>query len=186
MRMRSRPWTPASGLHFSDSESAGRKVCSNLISRLQPSAQIRPLQTPGRGLRPLMKPFSVKCGLLGALALSVAIAPAASIAQTAGSMQTEKTAQSAYIYGFPIVDMYRIMFGYNIDTTSPAYAAPFNVLHNTANVYTPADTTVQTPNSDTPYSTVGLDLRAEPLVLTLPAIESSRYYSVQIHRSIHL
>ena len=126
-----------------------------------------------------MKPFSVKCGLLGALALSVAIAPAASIAQTAGSMQTEKTAQSAYIYGFPIVDMYRIMFGYNIDTTSPAYAAPFNVLHNTANVYTPADTTVQTPNSDTPYSTVGLDLRAEPLVLTLPAIESSRYYSVQ-------
>ena len=63
-----------------------------------------------------------------------------------------------YIYGFPIVDMYRIMFGYNIDTTSPAYTAPFNVLHNTANVYTPADTTVQTPNSDTPYSTVSIDL----------------------------
>jgi len=50
---------------------------------------------------------------------------------------------------------------------------------NTARVYTPADTTVQTPNSDTPYSFVGLDLRAEPLVLTLPAIEKDRYYSVQ-------
>jgi len=45
-----------------------------------------------------------------------------------------------------------------------AYAGPFNAIHNTARVYTPADTTVQTPNSDTPYSFVGLDLRAEPLV----------------------
>jgi hypothetical protein len=58
-------------------------------------------------------------------------------------------------------------------------ATAFNTLHNAANVYTPADTTVQTPNSDTPYSFIGLDLRAEPLILTLPAIESKRYYSVQ-------
>ena len=29
--------------------------------------------------------------------------------------------------------------------------------------FTPADTAVQTPNSDTPYSFVGLDLRAEPV-----------------------
>lgn len=88
-------------------------------------------------------------------------------------------APQAYIYGFPLVDLYRIMFGYFIDSKSPGFTAPFNTLHNIANVYTPADTTVQTPNSDTPYSTLGLDLRAEPLVLTLPAIERNRYYSVQ-------
>jgi hypothetical protein len=46
-------------------------------------------------------------------------------------------------------------------------------------VYTPDDTAVQTPNSDTPYSMVGADLRAEPLVLTVPPIEPSRYFSVQ-------
>ena len=55
---------------------------------------------------------------------------------------------------------------------------PWNQIYNTARVYTPADTTIQTPNSDTPYSFVGVDLRAEPLVLTLPPIEAGRYYSI--------
>ena len=67
------------------------------------------------------------------------------------------------------------MFGYFIDPKSPAYVAPFNTLHNTANVYTPADTTVQTPNSDTPYSFLGLDLRAEPMVLTMPPIHNDEH-----------
>ena len=46
-------------------------------------------------------------------------------------------------------------------------------------MYTPEDTTIQTPNSDTPYSSVGADLRTEPLVLTVPPIEQDRYYSLQ-------
>ncbi len=79
-----------------------------------------------------------------------------------------------------MVDLYRIMFGYFIDPKSPAYKTSFNLVYNTASVYTPADTTVQTPNSDTPYSFIALDLRVQPLVLTLPAIEQSRYYSVQL------
>ena len=93
--------------------------------------------------------------------------------------QTEAVAKEAYIYGFPMVDLYRIMFGYFIDSKTPAFKGPFNSISNSANVYTPADTTVQTPNSDTPYSFVGLDLRAEPLVLTMPPIEKNRYYSAQ-------
>ena len=91
----------------------------------------------------------------------------------------QAVAQNAYVYGFPMIDLYRIMYGYFIAKGAPAYKGPFNTLINTANVYTPADTTVQTPNSDTRYSFVGLDLRAEPIVLTLPAIEAKRYYSVQ-------
>jgi hypothetical protein len=39
---------------------------------------------------------------------------------------------------------------------------------------------VQTPNSDTPYSFVGMDLRAEPMVLTVPPIEKDRYFSIQL------
>ena len=46
-------------------------------------------------------------------------------------------------------------------------------------MYTPADTAIQTPNSDTPYSFLGADLRAEPLVLSVPAIGKDRYYSLQ-------
>ncbi|WP_405485644.1 DUF1254 domain-containing protein [Nocardia sp. NBC_00511] len=36
-----------------------------------------------------------------------------------------------------------------------------------------------TPNNDTPYSYAWVDLRAEPWVLTLPAIEPNRYSTSQ-------
>ena len=48
------------------------------------------------------------------------------------------------------------------------------------NVATPADRLTQTTNSDTLYSRALLDLRAEPMVVTLPTIETKRYYTVQI------
>ena len=63
---------------------------------------------------------------------------------------------------------------------SPEFKAPWNHITNIPRVFTPADTAVQTPNSDTPYSWLGLDLRAEPIVLTLPPIEKERYFSVQL------
>jgi len=89
-------------------------------------------------------------------------------------------AKDAYIYGFPIVDNYRIQHAYWIDKATPEYKGPWNQIWNSARVYTPADTAIQTPNSDTPYSFVGADLRSEPLVLTVPAMEKERYFSVQL------
>jgi hypothetical protein len=89
-------------------------------------------------------------------------------------------AKEAYIYGFPMVDNYRIQHTYFVDKQNPEYKAPWNVLKNTPRVFTPEDKAVQTPNSDTPYSFIGMDLRAEPLVLTVPAIEKERYYSIQL------
>ncbi len=89
-------------------------------------------------------------------------------------------AKEAYIYGFPMVDSYRIEYGYFVDKKDPEYKGPWNEIHNTARVYTPADTAIQTPNSDTPYSFLGMDLRAEPLVLTVPPIEKERYFSIQL------
>ena len=89
-------------------------------------------------------------------------------------------AKEAYIYGFPMVDSYRIQHEYFVDRTSPQFKGPRNQIVNVPRVYTPADTAIQTPNSDTPYSFVGMDLRAEPLVLTVPVIEKSRYFSVQL------
>ncbi|MGH8173710.1 MAG: DUF1254 domain-containing protein, partial [Rhodanobacteraceae bacterium] len=89
-------------------------------------------------------------------------------------------AKEAYIYGFPMVDAYRVEYGYFVDRQNPEFKAPWNEIRNTPRVYTPADTAIQTPNSDTPYSWLGMDLRAEPLVITLPVIEKSRYFSVQL------
>lgn len=92
--------------------------------------------------------------------------------------QARAIAKEAYIYGFPMVDSYRIQYSYFIDSQSPDYKGPWNQVHSVARVFTPADTAVQTPNSDTPYSMLGADLRAEPLVLFVPPI-SDRYYSLQ-------
>jgi hypothetical protein len=89
-------------------------------------------------------------------------------------------AREAYIYGFPMVDSYRIQYAYFVDRNNPEFKAPWNQIHNVPRVYTPADTAIQTPNSDTPYSMVGMDLRAEPMVLTVPPIEKDRYYSIQL------
>ena len=63
---------------------------------------------------------------------------------------------------------------------SGQFKAPFNEIYNQHHVATPADTAVITPNSDTPYSMLWLDLRAEPIVISVPTIEKDRYYSVQL------
>jgi hypothetical protein len=89
-------------------------------------------------------------------------------------------AKEAYIYGFPMVDNYRIQHAYFVDRQNLEFKAPWNQIRNIPRVYTPDDKAVQTPNSDTPYSMIGMDLRAEPIVLTVPAIEKSRYYSIQL------
>ena len=88
-------------------------------------------------------------------------------------------AKEAYVYGFPLVDSYRIQYAYFVDQGGKEFKAPWNQIYNNARVYTPADKAVQTPNSDTPYSFIGADLRAEPLVLSVPVVEKGRFYSLQ-------
>ena len=77
------------------------------------------------------------------------------------------------------MDSYRIQYSYFVDRTSPEFKAPWNKLTNVSRVFTPDDKAIQSPNSDTPYSFLGADLRAEPLILTVPAVEKERYYSLQ-------
>src|SRR5256886_4052553 len=89
-------------------------------------------------------------------------------------------AKEAYIYGFPIVDNYRIQHAYWVDKATPESKGPWTQIWTSARLFTPADTAIQTPNSDTLYSFIGADLRSEPLVLTVPAMEKERYFSVQL------
>lgn len=98
---------------------------------------------------------------------------------TLAPAEVRAIAKEAYIYGFPLVDNYRIMHSYFVDSDGREFKAPWNEIHNEARVYTPEDRAIQTPNSDTPYSQLGTDLRTEPLVLTVPEIEGDRYYSLQ-------
>jgi hypothetical protein len=94
--------------------------------------------------------------------------------------ETKVIAEEAFIYGLPIVMNYAVMYEYAVDKNSSQFKAPFNQINNEARVFTYKDTAVVTPNSDTPYSILWMDLRAEPMVLSVPAVEKSRYYSVML------
>jgi hypothetical protein len=94
--------------------------------------------------------------------------------------EARQIAKEAYVYGFPIVDNYRVNYSFFVDRENPEFKAPWNSLNNTARVFTPDDKAIQTANSDTPYSQLGTDLRTEPLVLTIPPVEKNRYFSVQL------
>jgi hypothetical protein len=89
-------------------------------------------------------------------------------------------ARDAYVYGLPMVDTYRVMYAYSVDKGNPQYKGPFNSVLNVARVFTPDDTAFVTPNSDTPYTFVGLDLRSEPIVITVPKMEPNRYFVFQL------
>ncbi len=88
-------------------------------------------------------------------------------------------AKEAYIYANPVVDGYRIIYSYFVDSADPDYKAPWNQIKNIPRVFTHEDRAVQTPNSDTPYSWLALDLRTEPMVLTVPLIDEGRYFSIE-------
>jgi hypothetical protein len=97
-----------------------------------------------------------------------------------GIAETKAIAEEGFIYGLPLVMNYAVMNEFVVDKNSGQYKAPFNTVSNEARVFTYKDTAVVTPNSDTPYSMLWLDLRAEPMVISVPAVANGRYYSVQL------
>jgi hypothetical protein len=101
-------------------------------------------------------------------------------AEVGDRVEAYEISKQAYIYAFPMIAGYKAMNEFNIDKTNSQYKGPFNTIISAANVFTPKDTAIVTPNSDTPYSMLQVDLRAEPTVFCVPAIDKSRYYSVQL------
>ncbi len=94
--------------------------------------------------------------------------------------ETKAIAEEGFIYGLPIVMNYAVMNEYAVNKDSGQFKAPFNEILNEPRVFTYKDTAVITPNSDTPYSLAWLDLRAEPIVLSVPAVDKDRYFSVML------
>lgn len=94
--------------------------------------------------------------------------------------QIKTIAEEGFIYGLPLAMNYAVMNEYAINKNTSQFKAPFNHIKNEPRVYTYKDTTILSPNSDTPYSVAWLDLRSEPVVITVPEVEMGRYYSVQL------
>jgi hypothetical protein len=92
--------------------------------------------------------------------------------------QARQLAEEAYIYGFAIVENYKAMYGMAIAEGSPVFSGFNRYLHG-RQLFDADYTTVVNANNDTLYSTAFADLRAEPIVLTVPPT-GTRYFVVQL------
>jgi hypothetical protein len=135
--------------------------------------------------RPIFVLQVILAGVIGTTLLIACPGNAFSQAEPPGKswpdiFQSKAIAEDGFIYGLPIVMNYAVMYEYVVDRNSGQWKAPFNTIFNEHRVFTYKDTTVIVPNSDTPYSLLWMDLRTEPLVLSVPAVEKGRYYAVQL------
>jgi hypothetical protein len=123
--------------------------------------------------------MSLQAKNLLAAALVCALACSSAHAADIKPAEARAIAKEAYIYGSPMVDSYRVTYAYFVASGNPEYKGPFNQIRNFARLMTPDDKAVQTPNSDTAYSFLGLDLRAEPVVISVPKVTNNRYFVLQ-------
>jgi hypothetical protein len=100
------------------------------------------------------------------------------IAQSIAPAEAKAIAADAYLYAYPMLYNYRTLFQQTADPSFPGYIGAFNRFRNYSRGFTPADNDIVTPSNDTPYSWAWLDLRAEPMVVSVPAAPD-RYYVLQ-------
>jgi len=93
---------------------------------------------------------------------------------------TTGAARRGLVYGYASVDLYRILHDFALDPDAAEFKAPLNTFGHARRVASAEDRTVVAMNVDTPYSYAWLDLRAEPVVVTLPAFEAERYVSAMV------
>jgi hypothetical protein len=86
------------------------------------------------------------------------------------------TARDAYIYAFPLYEMYRVRYQALYNPGNPRRATVNRFVHR-RELADHTSRAVTTPNNDTIYSSAFLDLSQGPLVLDVPEI-ADRYYSL--------
>jgi hypothetical protein len=86
-------------------------------------------------------------------------------------------ASDAYLYAYAPLYNYKTLFQQVADPAFPGFIGGFNRYRHYSRGFTPADKDIVTPSNDTPYSWAWLDLRAEPMVVSVPV--SERYYVLQ-------
>lgn len=115
--------------------------------------------------------------MAGLNALIFSCTPEKSATITTSPEEAKEIAKEAYIFSYPMLMGYQAQY-YTSVPGSPGFRGSLNQISNDT---VPADDTrkdVVTMNGDTPYSAFGLDLRAEPMVLSVPEI-NDRYYVFQ-------
>lgn len=108
------------------------------------------------------------------------VAPSFAQAQHLGFLGTTAAAEAGFIYGLPIVMSYAVMHEEAIDRRSGRFKAPLNEITHEYRTAASRRSGAIFPHDDTLDSVAWMDLRREPLVLSVPAVESQRYYSVML------
>ncbi|GLZ85004.1 lipoprotein [Metapseudomonas resinovorans] len=89
-------------------------------------------------------------------------------------------AREAWLYAYPMLMHYQTLQKQALDPNAREYVGGFGRFRHYSELFTPANRDIVTPNNDTPYSWAWLDLRAEPQVLSVPAVHEGRYYVHQL------
>lgn len=118
--------------------------------------------------------------LLFVLAVNLTIVSCNQREEKISSDESKQIAEEAYIFAYPMLEHYKMMFAMAMYPESGAYTAPFNVMYHNPALNNAKDTIIVRPNNDTFYSGVWFDLSEQPQVLKVPKIEDNRYYSFQI------
>ena len=113
-----------------------------------------------------------------AVALTIFAATRAS-AQNVSPTEAQAIAKDAYVYSYAMMESYQTWRAQAVDKDAPGYVGGFNVYRHYSEPFTPDNKDIVTPNNDTPYSWAWLDLRAEPMVVSVPAVPKDRYYVMQ-------
>ena len=130
---------------------------------------------------PMTSRFAKSASLFSALVFSVLslVDATRAAASEVTPPELQQIAREAYVYAYSPVYAYRFLQDEVFNEKSVSYIGEFNKIRNYQRLNTPEDT-MFTPNVDTPYTRVWLDLRAEPVVVTLPKITpDNRYYVLQ-------
>lgn len=118
------------------------------------------------------------CCLLFAAGIPVIVAPPAWAEPLTPEIARTRTAE-AYTLLYPSLRIYRTIYASAVDEKSPEWQAPFNQFSHQARLVWPAAPSARA-NVDVLVSSAALDLRREPLVLSVPALPRERYFSFHL------
>ena len=120
------------------------------------------------------RPLRWLCALVAlAGAAALGSAPVASADATSDYNNAYALGTQAYEYGVPLLDMQRVFSSTTANTVCNHINGhgPVNQFCSIRKLATAAETTVNAPNDDTPYSSAFLDLSKQPMVLHAPPIK---------------
>ena len=123
--------------------------------------------------KPLFKRVLQHCAFAFGLTL---VAACTRVSTAPDPAEIQAIAKEAWLYAYAPLQGYQTLYTQTLNPASSGYVGGFNRFRHYARLSTPSDSDIVTPNNDTPYSWAWLDLRAEPIVLQLPAVPAPRYY----------